>query len=448
MSDPSTLYAERRDRLAAQLHEGEGIVGLAKDTSNLFRDRAEISKRRLDVRQFRNVLRVDADAGLVEAEGMVPYETLVDACLERGVMPAVVPELKTITLGGAVAGVGVESSSHRYGLVHETVLELEVLTGDGRILVCTADNAHADLFYGIPNSYGTLGYALRVKARAVPVKPFVRLEHLPFREPAAFFEALESHCLANDADFIDGTVFGPDRLYLTLGRFAADAPYASDYTYRHIYYRSIPEKREDWLSVRNFIWRWDTDWFWCSKNLYAQNPLVRRLLGRKRLGSRTYTRIMRWNSRVGLTQRIERMRGLHSESVIQDVDVPVTNAAEYLEFHAREIGIWPLWTCPILPSESASRFVLYPMEHGTTYVNFGFWDVIRTRAATEPGHYNRMIEEKVVELGGIKSLYSQSFFPRQDFDRAYGGDAYYRLKEKYDPGRVFPELYDKCILGH
>jgi hypothetical protein len=27
------------------------------------------------------------------------------------------------------------------------------------------------------------------------------------------------------------------------------------------------------------LWRWDTDWFWCSKNLFAQNPLVRRLTG-------------------------------------------------------------------------------------------------------------------------------------------------------------------------
>ena len=52
-------------------------------------------------------------------------------------MPAVVPQLKTITLGGAVAGVGIESSSHRYGLVHDTMLELDVLLGDGRVVACT-----------------------------------------------------------------------------------------------------------------------------------------------------------------------------------------------------------------------------------------------------------------------------------------------------------------------
>jgi hypothetical protein len=81
----------------------------------------------------------------------------------------------------------------------------------------------------------------------------------------------------------------------------------SDYTYAHIYYRSIAEKREDWLTTHDYLWRWDTDWFWCSKNLLAQNPLVRRLYGRERLGSRTYSKIMRWNARVGLTRAVSRL---------------------------------------------------------------------------------------------------------------------------------------------
>ena len=56
-----------------------------------------------------------------------------------------------------------------------------------------------------------------------------------------------------------------------------------------------------------------------------------------------------------------------------------------------------------------------------------------------------MIEDKVVALGGIKSLYSESFFSRETFDRMYGGDAYRALKAKYDPDGAFPELYDKCV---
>src|SRR5688572_21321409 len=100
---------------------GESGVRLDKSTSNLFRDRTPAAARRLDVRDFNNVLSVDSARGIVEAEGMTPYVKLVDECLKHGVMPAVVPQLKSITLGGAATGCGIESSSFRYGLVHETV---------------------------------------------------------------------------------------------------------------------------------------------------------------------------------------------------------------------------------------------------------------------------------------------------------------------------------------
>ena len=382
--------------------------------------------------------------GYVDAEGMVTYEDLTRACLARGVMPAVVPQLKTITLGGAVAGVGIESSSHRYGLVHDTMRELDVLLSDGRLAMCTPHNEHADLFHGFPNSYGTLGYALRVRASTVPVKPYVHLQHLGFTDAGAFFGRLETVLKAGEADFVDGVVFSPQKLFITLGRFSESAPYTSDYTYENIYYRSIAEKREDYLTLHDYIWRWDTDWFWCSKNVFAQNPFIRRIYGKKRLGSRTYTKIMRWNSRVGVTKKLERVLGLHSESVIQDVDVPLARAAEFLEFYAREIALWPVWTCPI-GFATESRFALYPTRRDW-YVNFGFWDVKRTREAHPPGHFNRLIERKVVELGGIKSLYSDSFFPRDEFARLYGGEAYAALKARYDPLGAFPDLYAKCVL--
>ena len=441
----ATGYQKKKESLAAQLKAAQGPVALHKETSNLFRDRAAAPRRRLDVRGFNEVLRVDKENGFVESEGMVTYEALVDACLPHGVMPAVVPQLKTITLGGALAGVGIESSSHRHGLVHDSVLEVDVLLGDGRVVTCTRDNEHADLFYGFPNSYGTLGYALRVKAKTLPVRPYVHLTHLAFKDPKVFFDYLGTQLKVSAADFVDGTVFAKDRLFLTFGRFVDKAPYVSDYTYKNIYYRSIAEKREDYLTVKDYLWRWDTDWFWCSKNVLAQNPVVRRLYGRKRLGSKTYTKIMRWNSRVGVTKWIERLMGLHSESVIQDVDIPLARAAEFLEFYAREIALWPQWVCPIGFRASEQNFRLYPAKPGF-YINFGFWDVKRTKEAHPPGHFNRLIERKVMELGGIKSLYSDSFFTPQEFSSSYGGQVFEKLKAKYDPAGAFPDLYAKCVL--
>ena len=105
-------------------------------------------------------------------------------------MPLVVPQLKTITLGGAVTGLGIESTSFRNGLPHESVTEMQILTGDGRVVIATKDNEHSDLFYGFPNSYGTLGYSLALTIELEPVKPYVHLRHFAFTDPKSCMAAI------------------------------------------------------------------------------------------------------------------------------------------------------------------------------------------------------------------------------------------------------------------
>src|SRR3954447_20043622 len=183
-------------------------VRLAKTTSNLFRARRPGAALRLDVDGLDRVLAVDPARRTADVGGMTTYEDLVDATLPHGLMPRVVPQLRTITLGGAVSGLGIESSSFRNGLPHESVIEMEVLTGDGRLVVARPDNEHRALFRGFPNSYGTLGYALRLTIELEPVRRFVRLRHVPFSEPAICFAALAELCergsFDRDAvDFVD-----------------------------------------------------------------------------------------------------------------------------------------------------------------------------------------------------------------------------------------------------
>jgi len=361
------------------------------------------------------------------------------------VMPAVVPQLKSITIGGAVAGVGIEASSFKYGLVHETVLEMEVLLGDGRVVVCTPKNEHKDLFFGLPNSYGSLGYILKLKAKTVPVKKYVRLSHIRHRDADAYFQDLE-RCRREKVDFVDGVIFSRDELYLTLGTFVDEVPYTSDYTYKNIYYRSIRNNTTDYLTTHDYIWRWDTDWFWCSRNFLMQNPLVRRLAGKSLLNSVAYTKIMRWNGKWELTRWANRLLGVHTESVIQDVDIPIKNAPAFVDFFHREIGILPIWICPTHAYKKGIKFSLYPLDPDTTYVNFGFWDVVKGRKKLPAGHYNRKVERKVTELGGIKSLYSDAYYDLDAFWRIYNKPAYDRLKGKYDPTAALNDLYRKCVL--
>ena len=442
MSNPA--YQMKRDQLSRQLREHGDGIRLQKSTSNLFRTRAQAGSR-LDVRSLNQVIAVDPERQVVEVEGMTTYADLTDACLAQGCMPQVVPQLKSITIGGAVSGIGIESTSFRYGLPHETIKRMEVLLANGDVVDCSPDNEHADLFFGIPNAYGTLGYVLKLEARTLPVKPYVELEHVRYNDIDSYFAAVAEACIG-DADFIDGSIFAADEMYLTLGRFRDEAPYTSDYTWLKMYFRSIRERQQDFLSIRDYIWRWDTDWFWCSKNLYVQNLPMRLLLGRKRLNSVSYQKVMRWNNRVGLTDAINKLLNRKPEGVIQDVDIPLERAPEFLRFFLDEIGIKPVWMCPIGGHDPTRQFPFYPLHDSGLFVNFGFWDIVANPKHHESGYYNRKIEAKVTELGGIKSLYSDAYYDEDGFWELYNGDTYRELKRRYDPEGRLKDLYQKCVM--
>ena len=446
MTDSHDDHARRArafaDALAeASRHDGT-VRSLDKPLSNLFRDR-EVKQRGLPAGDLVHVLAVDTENNRVDVEGMIPYDALLDATLAHGHAPRVVPQLKSITAGGAVAGIGIEATSFRHGLVHETVIEMDVALPDGRIVTCTRDNEFRDLFLGMPNSYGTLGYATRLLIETMAVKPYVEVAHRRFSRPDTLFEAIRESYDA-DIDYLDGVAFSRNDLVLTSARFVAEVPYTSDYTYERIYYRSLRTRETDYLTTRDYFWRWDTDWFWCSRNMGAQHPVVRRLLGPQRLNSRFYQRIMRWNSRWRLLEGAERLGGYRRESVIQDVDLPIETAAKFLEWFVEEIGVLPVWICPVRDRYGADASPLFPAP-GERYVNFGFWDTLRFDVGYPPGHFNRKIERAVAELGGIKSLYSSSFYDAEEFDRIYGGTAYRELKRRYDPTGALGELYAKCV---
>ncbi len=72
--------------------------------------------------------------------------------------------------------------------------------------------------------------------------------------------------------------------------------------------------------------------------------------------------------------------------------------------------------------------------------------MLRGREALPEGYYNRLIEHKVMVLGGMKSLYSDSYFTPEEFWRLYNRPAYDALRRKYDPASRFRDLYAKCVL--
>jgi FAD/FMN-containing dehydrogenase len=426
-------------------------VRLAKKTSNLFRPRSDHDTPGLDVSGLDGVIAIDLVAQTADVQGICTYEQLVDETLRHGFMPYVVPQLRTITLGGAVTGLGIESTSFRNGLPHESVLEMDILTGSGQIVTAAPDGDHADLFEAFPNSYGSLGYATRLRIKLEKVPAYVRLRHVRMADAAQAIKAIESITETGEwhgerVDGLDGTAFTPDEIYLTLAHFTDTLPVGarpSDYTGQQIYYRSIQQRETDALTIEDYIWRWDTDWFWCSGAFGAQVPWVRRLWPARYRRSDVFHKIVGLDERFGIIKRLDRLKKIPGrERVIQDIEVPLDKVPEFLEWFDAEIGMRPVWLCPLQTTRS---WPAYPLEPRTTYVNAGFWGTVEVPADAPPGLVNRTIEEAVHRMGGHKSLYSEAFYDQETFDQMYGGEVLAAARHRYDPEGRLSTLFEKAV---
>ncbi len=467
-------------------------VRLAKTTSNLFRVRTTATTTALDPAGLDGVVDVDPQRRTADVQGMCRYEDLVAATLPHGLVPAVVPQLRTITLGGAVTGLGVESASFRAGLPHEAVRELDVLTGDGSIVTATPTGEHAELYAAFPNSYGCLGYAVRLRIELEPAEPYVRLRHVRFDRLQDLQDAIARVCDRHEwdgtpVDFVDGVVFDATESYLTFGRWAGSVVATSDYTDQAIYYRSLRERGHDALSAHDYLWRWDTDWFWCSAAFGAQHPLVRRLWPARYRRSDVFHRLIRLEERYRPVARWDALRGRPPrERVIQDVEVPGERTAEFLDRLLTEIPLRPVWVCPLqlrgnpahqdspsgratglagestgLAGESTGRtgrtsgpaqvdddartWPLFPLPVGHPHVNVGFWGTVPIAPGTRDGEVTRRVHAAVDAVNGQASLYSDAYWGEEEFRARYGGERLAAVKRRYDPQNRLSDLYTKVV---
>ncbi|WP_428353566.1 FAD-binding oxidoreductase [Nocardioides sp.] len=422
-------------------------VRLAKKTSNLFRARKANVAPGLDVSGLDGVISVDVAARTADVQGMCTYEDLVDATLPHGLIPLVVPQLRTITLGGAVSGLGIESTSFRNGLPHESVLEMDILTGTGEVVTTSPGEP---LFDAFPNSYGSLGYATRLRIELEQVPAQVALRHVRFSDFGLIAKAIAEVVETGEwhgerVDAIDGVAFEPGEGYLTLASWVEEDGPTSDYTGMAIFYRSLQQREVDRLSIYDYLWRWDTDWFWCSRAFGAQNPRVRRFWPRRWRRSDVYYKLVRLDQRFDIARRLDKRAGrAEAERVVQDVEIPVERLEEFLAWFDDEVGMRPVWICP-LKLRGDRSWPSYPLAAGVTYVNVGFWGAVNVGPEAPHAPRNRAIEAKVHALGGHKSLYSEAFYDRETFDQLYDGANLAAVKQRFDPDDRFTSLYDKAV---
>jgi FAD/FMN-containing dehydrogenase len=456
VNDSLTRFARKKDALRAQIAAGGGRFALRKRTaSNLFRytprQRAQ-GITFVDLGVFNGILGLDAVARVLDVEGLATFESIVDYTLARGFVPLVTPELKHITLGGACVGIGIESTCHRFGFVHDMLLEAEVLLPDGGIVVATADNEFSDLFRALGNSYGTLGYILRAKIRLMPAQPLVRLRTEEFSSIAAFLDATRAAADNPSIDFVETLMYAgtpqPRLLLITstfegrgnTGQGPATVGSAEDITRKQVFYKRVSLPGTLLLTTKDYLFRYDPEWFW---NIPESLPyrLMRRFAPLSMRHSGFYKRWLHLQEKWGIKQNDGK------ELLIQDWEVPWDKAEEMLGFAMREVDLeGKPWLAVVIRTPALPT--LYPIRPNTLYFNLGCYCRV-PRPAEEEGKGNfwatRLLDRKCLDLGGVKMLYSSSFMDEAEFDRVYNGDAFRALKAKYDPEGRFPTLYQKCV---
>ena len=303
-------------------------------------------------------IEVDPAARTADVQGMCTYEDLVDATLPARPDPA--RRARSCARSRSAArspGSGIESTSFRNGLPHESVLEMDVLTGAGEVVTATPGDEHAA---STPSPTPTARWATPpgCGSSSSRCRPYVALRHVRFDDAGAAGQDRRARSsrpasgTASGSTALDGVAFEPGEFYLTLARWTdrARAAATSDYTGQQVYYRSLQQRETDLLTM-----------------LRLPVALGHRLVLVLAAPSAPSTRVVRrlWPRRWRRSRRLPpagRPRPpLRHRRPARPARRPARSASgwsrtsrsrstgspEFLDWFDDEVGMRPVWLCPL-----------------------------------------------------------------------------------------------------
>lgn len=118
--------------------------------------------------------RIRVDAGATWSE-------VLATTLPLGLTPPVLTDYLALSVGGTLVIGGVGATTSRHGLQSDNVVEMEVATGDGRLVTCSPRD-NADLFHAVRAGLGQVGVITRATLRLVTAPTQVRRYQLFYRD--------------------------------------------------------------------------------------------------------------------------------------------------------------------------------------------------------------------------------------------------------------------------
>ena len=169
----------------------------------LYKKDSKVAK--IEIR-LRDVLELDEANMTVRVEPLVTMGQLSRYLRSKGYCLQVTPELDDLTAGGLVNGFGVETSSHKYGLIQHTCTRFEVVVANGDAVTCTKTE-RPELFSAIPWSHGTLGFLVSVDFMIIPCKSHVKMTYIPCHTQEECVDVFERESRDMTNDFVEAIVY-------------------------------------------------------------------------------------------------------------------------------------------------------------------------------------------------------------------------------------------------
>src|SRR5262249_13043258 len=189
-------FARRQDIMVAVRGQGHSTQGQARAAAGVVVDLATLAAIR----------EVTPTSALVD--GGVRWIDLLLQTVPQGRPPPTLTAFIELSVGGTFSVGGIGSQSFRFGPQVENVTELEVVTGEGELIVCSPSQ-QAPLFDAVRCGLGQFGIIVGAGVRLITAPPMTRLYHAFYSDLAAFLTDLET--LVDDGRFDTGQGFAlPD----------------------------------------------------------------------------------------------------------------------------------------------------------------------------------------------------------------------------------------------
>ena len=394
----------------------------------------------IDISCLDDVIEINTREKYALVEPNVSMDKLVDITLQYGFIPQVVMEFPGITVGGAINGGTLESSSYRYGQLSDTAIEYEIILGNGEILTVSSKK-HPDLFYGISGTYGTLGLLTLIKLKLLPSSKYVHTTYIPTTSPTKNLNLLKEFMQVNDINYVEGILFDSTQSVVITGKLTntTDLPVKtySKATDPWFYERArqvarSEQKHEELIPVKDFMFRYNRGAFWMGEHVFSivhipNNKITRTLLNPFFNTRKLYDCLQALN--------------LSQTFFIQDFYCPIDKTLDFIKFSDSKLSIYPIWLCPVKPTKTPQKMSPHYFN-SSMLIDIGIWGRSKEYLKDEIS-INRKFENFAKQMNSRKMLYAHAYYSEEDFWSIYDKQWYSEMRDRYYAEAAFPDIWQK-----